>query len=856
MGIPRFFSFISKNFGDLIKKYLDLPEGGYVDGVYIDLNSVIHQIAQVLFKYGLDRLDGETTENDEWVRSQFRKMGEEARYQYLYRLIGEYIIHLYDQLKPVKKLMIAADGVAPKAKMVQQRKRRFSSKGPTLDFFDSVMISAGTPFMDGLDRYLLGDWATAYKDHFHRGLSIVYSGHREAGEGEHKIFDQINSEKTESKHRRVHRLTRQQRIPYSVVVGADSDLIVIASSSTERIIFMRDAMPAWDDRKKMTKLEIAIQMDIWPESIKQWDNPASCTFTPEEKQIGLTNSWKDLMSNGFSYLDIDKLKKVLNANFLRPNDIFDFSVLTFFLGNDFIPSVPEMEVVVDFSNARYTENDIFHRYRDLYYRGDDGKYINKKKKFDAKRFSREFTNLSKTWTKYNKKPRALRNHVLRRFEIFPWIPDNIPVDRGTPRSGSRYLRYKPFNSKEDKWYFERVDNGSLITALRAYAMLMEIERKGQGGTGSTFLVENRQRLNYINLAKLLKILMANSADLMRAHLSQHHLLTSRGRIPNPTVMESVGKLRPHKKGMAAIVSASFRENHNLKAFGIYDSHHADTNLPKRAVDEMCRKWLEGVQWTLSYYASGYKSVDTRWFYPFEKGPSIIDLYNYITKNIVRSVPAFPDIYFSPETDRTTTIVKMTTQIGLVFKYTTNSGKEIGKISGTDIAFLDMEQVEIITDRSKPRIDPSKYPLLVTKTTEIDEKVQYSFPMGNDIFRVISIDNPYATTIESFFSILPVRVLKLLLPEDYVEEVIESISDAFPETFVIDNEGKFYSGQEEPVVPRLSMARVIRAIGGVSPDPETEAYLKTLTKVHARKRIIHNRYKLKVVIEDIKPVFRF
>ncbi len=107
---------------------------------------------------------------------------------------------------------MAVDGVAPRAKMNQQRGRRFRSakeaeerekeavsKGeilPTAKRFDSNCITPGTPFMVRLQeqlKYFVRQKLT--KDPMWKVLRVYLSGHETPGEGEHKIMDFIRAEK-------------------------------------------------------------------------------------------------------------------------------------------------------------------------------------------------------------------------------------------------------------------------------------------------------------------------------------------------------------------------------------------------------------------------------------------------------------------------------------------------------------------------------------------------------------------------------------------------------------------------------------------------------------------------------------
>lgn len=121
------------------------------------------------------------------------------------RAIDE-IVHT---VKPKKYILLAIDGVAPRAKMNQQRARRFrSAKDSALlkdelesqgkevaELFDSNQISPGTKFMFELGRQL--DWFVKFKintDPIYKNCEKIFlSDASVPGEGEHKMMDIIRN---------------------------------------------------------------------------------------------------------------------------------------------------------------------------------------------------------------------------------------------------------------------------------------------------------------------------------------------------------------------------------------------------------------------------------------------------------------------------------------------------------------------------------------------------------------------------------------------------------------------------------------------------------------------------------------
>ncbi|MCL4120728.1 UNVERIFIED_CONTAM: hypothetical protein GTU68_021679, partial [Idotea baltica] len=146
-----------------------------------------------------------------------------------------YIDVLFRMIQPTKIFYMAVDGVAPRAKMNQQRGRRFRSareaeenerkareKGETLPTearFDSNCITPGTEFMTKLDeqlQYFVSNKIST--DKLWQGCSVIYSGHKTPGEGEHKIMEYIRYSKSQANY---DPNTRH------CLYGLDADLIVL-----------------------------------------------------------------------------------------------------------------------------------------------------------------------------------------------------------------------------------------------------------------------------------------------------------------------------------------------------------------------------------------------------------------------------------------------------------------------------------------------------------------------------------------------------------------------------------------------------------------------------------------------------
>lgn len=134
--------------------------------------------------------------------------------------IFEYIDRLVKLARPKKILYIAIDGVAPRAKMNQQRSRRFRAAYEAEKLkqreqkliaewfangvkiperkkkFDSNIITPGTEFMSDISKGIKEFISSKLQnDNYWKHLSIFYNDADVPGEGEHKILDFIKSQR-------------------------------------------------------------------------------------------------------------------------------------------------------------------------------------------------------------------------------------------------------------------------------------------------------------------------------------------------------------------------------------------------------------------------------------------------------------------------------------------------------------------------------------------------------------------------------------------------------------------------------------------------------------------------------------
>jgi 5'-3' exonuclease len=122
--------------------------------------------------------------------------------------VVEALATLLEEVVNPTRMYIAFDGLAPYAKIVQQRYRRFR-QSTTSEVFDRNQISPGTPYMR--------DLAEAVRARF---PSATVSGTEFPGEGEHKLFAWMKTLPAD----------RRRSV---VIYGLDADLILLSLSQKE-----------------------------------------------------------------------------------------------------------------------------------------------------------------------------------------------------------------------------------------------------------------------------------------------------------------------------------------------------------------------------------------------------------------------------------------------------------------------------------------------------------------------------------------------------------------------------------------------------------------------------------------------
>jgi len=305
MGVPTFFLSILKN-----KYYKNVHSGvknGELDCEYffLDYNGIVYAAYERIKK---------NIEGNNFSKEKIEELIINEVIRYTRYLICEVV-------KPSKLTYIALDGPAPRAKMVQQRSRRykgyydkiymqnekkkFKLNSDEVEWDRSANISPGTDFMEKLSNKLLEIMKSKGFSTHNPKMQVLLSNSNVPGEGEHKFLPLIRSmrKKDSAKNSKIY------------LYGKDADLIVLAiSTHKSNMHVIREVDLQTPEMKKMYESYEFVDVNI--------DN--------------LRNAFHNDLTRSFENHQFDKIR-IIN----------DYIFLTFLVGNDFVISLPYLKIKKD-----------------------------------------------------------------------------------------------------------------------------------------------------------------------------------------------------------------------------------------------------------------------------------------------------------------------------------------------------------------------------------------------------------------------------------------------------------------------------------------------------------------------------
>ena len=643
MGVPALFRWLSRKYPKIISpvieephevvdgvvvppKYANRNPNGELDNLYLDMNGIVHPCS-----HPENKPPPET--EDEMLLAVF-----------------EYTDRVVNMARPRRVLMIAVDGVAPRAKMNQQRARRFRSAkdaqiqdeererlaaerekllGQLIDdsvkqkkTWDSNAITPGTPFMDKL-ALALRYW-TAYKlanDPGWKDLQIIISDATVPGEGEHKIMNFIRSQRSDAEY---NPNTRH------AIYGLDADLIFLGLATHEpHFRVLREDVFAQDNRG----LSMRDHMNM----------------TEEQRERLKEQDAK----KPFLWLNINVLREYLQVELNVPRLPFKFDLeraiddwvfMCFFCGNDFLPHLPSLDVrdnsidllvtlwkqqlprmksyitcdgTLDLENVETLMSALAPR--------EDNIFRQRKEQEDRRN------------NRYNGKNDKRRKFADETVQAQNQMLANVTkgkTDKGT------------FTPTDTIPLFD-VDGNSVGKVNLTNKDLVHMQKQvNLAGMGDEDAKQQLLDASHDKEVKTEDINDANKANLSAAAALRQKLLqgksTTQDSTPTPSPAPVIGDKRStpspdtnEDEDQVRLFEPGYRSRYYRVKFHCTEDEVDDLRR------EVVKHYIEGISWVLLYYYQGCPSWN--WYYPYHYAPFASDFVNIkdVTVSFVQGEPFLP-----------------------------------------------------------------------------------------------------------------------------------------------------------------------------------------------------------------------
>uniref|UniRef100_A0A4W3JP97 5'-3' exoribonuclease 2 n=1 Tax=Callorhinchus milii TaxID=7868 RepID=A0A4W3JP97_CALMI len=324
MGVPAFFRWLSRKYPSIVVHCLEErvkevngvkipvdtskpnPNEVEFDNLYLDMNGIIHPCTH--------------PENKAAPKNEDEMMVA----------IFEYIDRLFNILRPRRLLYMAIDGVVSayftESKALEVIKERF----------DSNCITPGTEFMDNLARslrYYVADRLN--NDPGWKNLTVILSDASVPGEGEHKIMDFIRRQRAQPNH---------DPNTHHCLCGADADLIMLGLATHEpNFTIIREEFKPNQPRPCALCGQIGHEIKecqgLPKDKQGQFDQFAGNSAGVEEQEFIFIR-----LTVLREYLERELTMASLPFTFDFERSVDDWVFMCFFVGNDFLPHLPSLEI--------------------------------------------------------------------------------------------------------------------------------------------------------------------------------------------------------------------------------------------------------------------------------------------------------------------------------------------------------------------------------------------------------------------------------------------------------------------------------------------------------------------------------
>ncbi|XP_059430265.1 5'-3' exoribonuclease 3-like [Corylus avellana] len=555
MGVPSFYRWLTNKYpnvavkasedeGECINTSLPNPNGIEFDNLYLDMNGIIHPC----FHPDDHPCPPETFEE-------------------VFNNIFKYVDNLFSIVRPRKLLYMAIDGVAPRAKMNQQRSRRFRTAKdreiseaeeerlreefemegkPVLpkhesEISDSNIITPGTEFMYKLSEALRSHVVSRINDDpGWRDIKVIISDANVPGEGEHKIMAFIRQQRNVC--------TGYNPNTRHCLYGLDADLIMLALATHE--------------------VHFSILREVNLTNCFKSSNNVNATASFVKKPYEFLHVW---ILREYLELDMKISDPPANVKIDLERIVDDFIFLCIFCGNDFLPHMPSLEIregAIDLLMTVYKKE----------FKNIGGYLLDMSRLADEKR--KGYIKLSRVEKfillvgSYEEKIFKKRSEICERKlkNLCKHSDNQVEYEGGGDMEIGIRNNFRALSSEK-------------ATSFRDSAESLTLSR-GYGSADSSEIGKNTKELK-----EKLKSNLRKKSDLFKNGLR-------------------LDKVR--------LGTAGWKERYYKEKFSV-ETWRDSENLRK----EIVKKYTEGLLWVLLYYFSGVPSWS--WFYPYHYSPFASDL---------------------------------------------------------------------------------------------------------------------------------------------------------------------------------------------------------------------------------------
>ncbi|CAN1171200.1 5'-3' exoribonuclease 3 [Linum perenne] len=564
MGVPSFFKWLVTKYPNImIKAPVQNPDSGFsnFDNLYLDMNNIIHPCF-----------------HPEDPAHPFPP----TTFDQVHAAMFEYIDHIFSIVRPRKLVYMAVDGVGPRAKMNQQRARRFRSakdndameeeedvlrkqfetEGKQLlpkmetEVSDSNIITPGTEFMfhlsKKLEQYVTSRMETCpgWKD-----VKVVLSDSNVPGEGEHKIMSFIRHQRSLPGYNPNTRHCIYGLVPTTVFF----DVMTVKEEQPICLSALKSSLSKVEGREFKSR--------GWFKNVKtEGEKPSTQPPSFIRKPYQFLQIWT---LRDYLEIDMNIPDPPEKFSFDLERAIDDFVFICSFAGNDFLPHMPTLEIhegAIDLLMTVYKQH----------FKSLGGYLLDMERVHDPKngfiklkRVEKFILEVGKFEDKIFKKRSELKDRILEKIAA-SFLATTVSI----------WLLLVSF--------LFSYDVPKCIVLLTSFLQENEDEISDSSSTsnGTALAPEEQVLKNTMELKEKLRASIRKKSDLFK----------NGGPVTDKVKLGSDGYKRRY-----------------------YEEKFSAETTTKDVV----QKYTEGLLWVLQYYYSGVPSW--KWYYPYNYGPFASDL---------------------------------------------------------------------------------------------------------------------------------------------------------------------------------------------------------------------------------------